>query len=68
MAEERVERQFHETIWGAVNQYSTVERAVGEARGVIYALLDGRPGAETVAAHWLDNFGRDAIIERGRQS
>ena len=66
---ERVELRFHETIWGAANAYSDVERACSDARGLAYAALDDNVDQDLlrrIANDWLDRFGRDALREARR--
>lgn len=65
-AETRIEREFHEQVWGTANASSAMERAVTEGRDLAYALLKvAEPGSAEAAHanHWLDNFGRDSIKE-----
>jgi hypothetical protein len=66
MADQRIEKEFHEQVWGTANASSAMERAVSEGRDLAYSLLRlaGPDSAEAAHAnHWLDNFGRDPAKE-----
>lgn len=60
----RIEREFHDTIWNAANDWMRVERAICEARELCYLLKTERFDlAAEEAERWLDAFGRDTLRE-----
>jgi hypothetical protein len=59
---QRIESDFHETIWGAANAFGRVEAAVTEARDIAHAILSDDVPEDVrrwMAQNWLDRFGHD---------
>lgn len=62
----RVEQKFHADIWAIASLYSIVERAVSEARDVMYLIKKDDTDTDLlkiVAEDWLDTFGRNLLRE-----
>lgn len=67
----RTERRLHEAFWASSTQHALrdAERAIGDARGLIYAMLSHLDNPEdspfkpetlrTLSDQWLEDHGRD---------
>ena len=67
---EKSEDQYHETIWNAANAYSKIERAVSDAREVMYSVRresDPESTLHYMATRWLDQHGYDKYSD-GREA
>lgn len=59
-AAKKIESVFHNTIWGAANEWKRCERALVEARDLCRVVVaHGEAPDLTVALprHWMENFG-----------
>lgn len=68
--ESTAEQTFHDQIWGAANDWMHIERGMGEARDLAYAILSEKRDQETLeymANRWLNTFGRNALVEAKRE-
>lgn len=65
----RIEESFHDTIWGAANEFSKVENAIYDARQICEGIQAKQPVdvLEYVAKRWLEAYGHSWGFERAQE-
>lgn len=63
--QKRTEEILHDAYWGIQREVGAAERAIVEARDVMYAVLTDSAVAKGMVVRWLDRYGHDELREGG---